>query len=92
MEGTMSQERPMTDRACKRSRDAYRRWLLRLEEMCDAYRKLEAAIGTGREVTLRREFQHLTRRVDAVTLPPPWKSWQQLGAAIHGRAYRPKTR
>lgn len=63
----------------------YNRWATRLGVMCEAYRRLEAAIGTGREVALRRKFQDAAIEPDKLMPPSRWESWEVLGAAIYGR-------
>jgi len=63
----------------------YREWSERLSVMCEAYRRLEAAIGTGAELPLRRQFQDAAREPDKLMPPSRWGSWDVLGTAIHGR-------
>lgn len=69
----------------------YLRWVTRLREMCEAYRRLEAAIGTGREAGLRRKFHDAAHEPDRLVTPAPWASWERLGDAIHGSKARPRT-
>lgn len=74
-----------------KDRQSYERWAQALGEMCEQFKRLERLKGTEHEGLARDLFQSKARRIDALVLPFPWKSWQHLGDAIHGRAYRPKT-
>jgi hypothetical protein len=75
----------MTDKPDWNTRRQYQRWESALNAMCEAYRALDAKLGTEAEHSARSAFNAAVRRVDVYTLPHPWKSWEQLGLAIYRR-------
>lgn len=70
---------------------AYQRWRNALSLMCTAYRALQGVLGTTGEAKARDVFQEYAKRIDSHIPPLGWRSWEHLGDAIHGPAYRPKT-
>ena len=69
---------------------AYQRWCDALSLICTAYKALQGAMGTPQESRARDMFQACALRIDALTPPLGWRSWDTLGDAIHGPRSRPK--
>jgi hypothetical protein len=73
-------------------RRRYRRYVDLLGAMCDAYEVLEAAQSEATRIRARGMMQDYARRVSLTQPPAPWRSWCELGYAIHGRPSRGRGR
>lgn len=68
------------------SRRRYRRYIDALHDVRMAAIAAEQARGTQRHPRTMGQLKTAAERLDRLTIPGHWKSWQQLGVAIHGPA------
>lgn len=80
--------RPITHK----DREAYRIWDERLRLILQTGEMLQKCMGRPAEDVARRQFHDAARSIDKIKEPEPWRSWEDLGNAIHGRkrSYRPR--
>lgn len=71
-------------------RARYEAWQNALGEVSVCARRLERQRHTVWEGLAPDALRRKTARLDSLKPPLPYRSWEHLGEAIHGRAYRPK--